>query len=84
MPGRGILPVKLAFDLVFNRTFLTLPQSGEKIIGGATMTKISSCIAAVLCAFATQALAQGGGFQPVTSSVLANPPPGDWLMINRT
>jgi hypothetical protein len=49
------------------------------------MTNISSLVAAaVLYAIATQAFAQNEGFQPVTSDVLANPPAGDWLMINRT
>ena len=49
------------------------------------MTKTLSFVAAaVLCAIATQSFGQNEGFQPVTSDVLANPPPGDWLMINRT
>jgi alcohol dehydrogenase (cytochrome c) len=49
------------------------------------MANISSLVAAaVLYAIATQAFAQNEGFQPVTSDVLANPPAGDWLMINRT
>mgnify|MGYP003693684011 CR=1 FL=1 len=28
--------------------------------------------------------AQGNGFEPVTRGQLGQPPPGDWLMINRT
>jgi len=49
------------------------------------MTKTLSFVAAaMLCAIATQSFGQNGGFQPVTNDVLANPPPGDWLMINRT
>ena len=49
------------------------------------MIRASSCIAAaMLCAFATLAAAQTNGFEPVTRDQLANPPPGDWLMINRT
>ena len=49
------------------------------------MTKtLSFVVAAVLCAVATQSFGQSEGFQPVTSDMLANPPPGDWLMINRT
>jgi alcohol dehydrogenase (cytochrome c) len=49
------------------------------------MTKTLSLVAAaILSAIATQAFGQNEGFQPVTSEVLANPPPGDWLMINRT
>ena len=42
------------------------------------MTKtLSFLAAAVVCAVATQAFGQNEGFQPVTSDVLANPPPGD-------
>jgi alcohol dehydrogenase (cytochrome c) len=47
--------------------------------------KLSSCMAAAaLTAFASYASAQGNGFEPATSDVLLNPPPGDWLMVNRT
>jgi len=48
------------------------------------MFRTSSCVAALLCAVATLASAQMSEFRPVTESVLANPDPGDWLMINRT
>ncbi len=49
------------------------------------MIRTSSYIAAaVFCALATQAAAQGNGFEPVTRDMLVNPPPGDWLMLNRT
>src|SRR6476660_4071198 len=49
------------------------------------MTKTLSFVAAaILCAAATQSFGQNESFRPVTSEVLANPPPGDWLMINRT
>src|SRR5262245_42156803 len=40
--------------------------------------------AAVLCALAGPTWAQGDGFEPVTLDTLVNPPPGDWLMLNRT
>jgi alcohol dehydrogenase (cytochrome c) len=43
----------------------------------------TSLAAAVIGIAATQALAQNG-YEPVTRDVLMNPPPGDWLMINRT
>ena len=43
----------------------------------------TSLAAAVIGIAASQALAQNG-FEPVTRDVLMNPPPGDWLMINRT
>src|SRR5205807_3307571 len=46
--------------------------------------RASTCVAALLCALATPAAAQMSQFQPVTDAVLANPEPGDWLMINRT
>jgi alcohol dehydrogenase (cytochrome c) len=47
--------------------------------------KTSTCAAAaLLTAFATYASAQGNGFEPATNDVLLNPPPGEWLMINRT
>ena len=39
---------------------------------------------AMLCAFATHSAAQTNGFEPVTRDQLVNPPPGDWLMLNRT
>jgi alcohol dehydrogenase (cytochrome c) len=49
------------------------------------MRRASSCIAAMLLGvLATQAHAQGPAVEPVTRDVLTNPPPGDWLMINRT
>ena len=49
------------------------------------MIRISSWIAAaIVCALATPAAAQGNGFEPVTRDMLVNPPPGDWLMLNRT
>jgi alcohol dehydrogenase (cytochrome c) len=49
------------------------------------MIRASSIIAtAVFCAFATQAAAQGNGFEPITRDMLVNPPVGDWLMLNRT
>src|ERR1700716_2422739 len=44
----------------------------------------TSIAAALLCAAATHAAAQGNGFEPVTRDMLVNPPPGDWLMLNRT
>jgi alcohol dehydrogenase (cytochrome c) len=49
------------------------------------MLRIGTLIAAaMLCAAATPAVAQGNGFEPVTRDMLVNPPPGDWLMLNRT
>src|SRR4051812_48645571 len=48
------------------------------------MLKKKTCVAALLCAIATNAGAQKWQFQPVTESVLSNPDPGDWLMLNRT
>ena len=44
----------------------------------------TSLAAAVIGIAASQALAQSNGFEPITRDVLMNPPPGDWLMINRT
>src|SRR5947207_15870629 len=52
------------------------------------MTRTSHCLAATLLsacaalAFTTGASPQA--FAPVTDQVLANPDPGDWLMMNRT
>ena len=53
--------------------------------------RIASCVtAAAVCALAAHASAQAvdsklmAGFKPVTDAVLANPDPGDWLMISRT
>jgi alcohol dehydrogenase (cytochrome c) len=49
------------------------------------MRPISSIVAAaVFGALASQAMAQGADFKPVTADMLANPDPADWLMINRT
>src|SRR3979409_545312 len=42
------------------------------------------CAVAMLTACATLAVAQTQNFTPVTEEVLANPDPGDWLMLNRT
>ena len=48
------------------------------------MFKRTICAIALLSAFAALALAQTQDFKPVTEQVLANPDPGDWLMLNRT
>ena len=48
------------------------------------MLKRTWCVAALLTACATLAVAQVRDFKPVTDEVLANPDPGDWLMLNRT
>jgi alcohol dehydrogenase (cytochrome c) len=49
------------------------------------MIKSSSCLAAVvLAALSTPAFAQANGVEPVTREMLLNPPPADWLMLNRT
>jgi hypothetical protein len=48
------------------------------------MFKRTICAIALLSAFAAPALAQTQDFRPVTEQVLANPDPGDWLMLNRT
>ncbi len=49
------------------------------------MVKLTACLTAVLLsAVASQAIAQGTGFKPVTEQMLANPDPADWLMISRT
>ena len=41
-------------------------------------------VAALVCALAPAAFAQFKDFKPVTSEMLVNPDPGDWLMMNRT
>jgi len=48
------------------------------------MLKRTICAIALLSAFAPLAIAQAQDFRPVTEQVLANPDPGDWLMLNRT
>ena len=50
------------------------------------MRRLSSAFlsAAILAAVAPCANAQVADFKPVTEDVLANPDPGDWLMLNRT
>jgi alcohol dehydrogenase (cytochrome c) len=48
------------------------------------MAKTRCLVTALLCACAFPAFAQAPAFKPVTDAVLANPDPGDWLMMNRT
>src|SRR6476620_135568 len=48
------------------------------------MNRAALLAAAAVCVFATQAAAQFADFKPVTDDVLANPDPGDWLMLNRS
>ena len=49
------------------------------------MNKFASCVAvAMLSVFAVPVSAQMSEFRPVTEAILANPDPGDWLMISRT
>src|SRR4051794_41767984 len=50
------------------------------------MTRLSSAFlsAAILALVAPCANAQVADFKPVTEAMLANPDPGDWLMLNRT
>src|SRR5262245_61166255 len=71
----------------FWSSFAPSPNTGTNFnekFGEDHMLKTSTCVAALLCAVATLAGAQMSQFQPVTESVLTNPEPGDWLMINRT
>jgi len=52
------------------------------------MKRTSHCAAALLLGASASWLAFAGaaaqGFVPVTDATLANPAPGDWLMLNRT
>ena len=48
------------------------------------MVRASLFAAALVSMLATPSGAQTGDFKPVTREMLANPPPGDWLMLNRT
>ena len=49
------------------------------------MVRAASLFAAALASMlATPLGAQTADFKPVTREMLANPPPGDWLMLNRT
>src|SRR6201984_1042109 len=48
------------------------------------MVRVSLFAAALASMLATPSGAQTGDFKPVTHEMLANPPPGDWLMLNRT
>src|ERR1700746_352495 len=48
------------------------------------MVRASLCAVALVSMLATPRGAQPGDFKPVTREMLANPPPGDWLMLNRT
>src|SRR5207253_8315596 len=48
------------------------------------MVRASLFAAALVSMLATPLGAQTGDFKPVTREMLANPPPGDWLMLNRT
>jgi len=48
------------------------------------MVRASLFAAALVSTLATPLGAQTGDFKPVTREMLANPWPGDWLMLNRT
>src|SRR5712691_5471793 len=48
------------------------------------MVRASLFAAALVSMLATLSGAQTGDFKPVTREMLANPAPGDWLMLNRT
>src|SRR5262249_22169320 len=48
------------------------------------MVRASLFAAALASMLATPLSAQTADFKPVTREMLANPPPGDWLMLNRT
>src|ERR1700741_5349092 len=48
------------------------------------MVRASLFAAALVSMLATPLGAQTGDFKPVTREMLANPPPGDWLMLNCT
>jgi hypothetical protein len=48
------------------------------------MVRASLFAAALVSMLATPAGAQTADFKPVTREMLANPDPGDWLMLNRT
>jgi glucose dehydrogenase len=48
------------------------------------MVRASLFAAALVSMLATLSGAQTGDFKPVTREMLANPDPGDWLMLNRT
>src|SRR5215468_2156244 len=50
----------------------------------AIMVRASLFATALVSMLATPVCAQTGDFKPVTREMLANPPPGDWLMLNRT
>src|SRR6266511_3016604 len=50
----------------------------------AIMVRASLFAAALVSMLATPLGAQTGDFKPVTREMLANPSPGDWLMLNRT
>src|SRR5262249_26053547 len=79
------LPVVFAFGLDFNPRWLAL-QGGRKekrYQGEAIMVRFS-LFAALASMLAPPWGAQTADFKPVTREMLANPPPGDWLMLNRT
>jgi alcohol dehydrogenase (cytochrome c) len=60
-------------------------SDGPNLKGKTMMIRLPFCIAAAaLSAFAMHASAQVRDFKPVTREMLANPHPGDWLMLNRT
>ncbi len=44
----------------------------------------ASCCGAALLIGSLSAVAAAEGFEPITKEMLTNPPPGEWLMLNRT
>src|SRR3984893_17816270 len=78
------LPPESGFALV---SYVLLAAHGcgcKNDNGRFHMFKRTYCAAALMTACATIAGAQVRDFRPVTEQVLANPDPGDWLMLNRT
>src|SRR6516225_4146198 len=79
--------VVFALGLDFNPRWLALPwgRKDKRYQREAIMVRAASLFAAALASMlATPLGAQTADFKPVTREMLANPPPGDWLMLNRT
>src|SRR5262245_7688486 len=79
-------PVVFALGLDFNPRWPALPwgRKNKRYQREAIMVRACLFVAALVSMLATPLCAQTGDFKPVTREMLANPSPGDWLMLNRT
>src|SRR5262249_5844217 len=86
LSARLCLPVVFLLGLNLNPRWLapSVGRKNKRYQREAIMMRASLFAAALASMLATPLGAQTADFKPVTREMLANPPPGDWLMLNRT